>query len=164
MRVAPVTRRSGKRLTTLNVAVNHVGTEVAGFDPDLLNAGDVLAVERGTPNTRWTASVAQRVGRARLLGRLQYYGAWVDVFIAREVTAGTVPTTPHFDGNNYIVDLEVSFDLGAGITLAVGGQNVFDVYSETNPFTVARIGMPYSMHNPWGMNGAYYCGRITSGW
>ena len=150
--------------TTLNAAFNHVGTEVTGFDPDLLNTGDVLAVERATPNTRWIASVAQRVGRARLLGRLQYYGAWVDVFIARQITTGPVPTTPHFDGNNYIVDLEVSLDLGAGATLAVGGQNVFDVYSETNPFTAARIGMPYSMHTPWGMNGAYYYGRITYGW
>ena len=150
--------------TALNAAFNHIDTEVTVFDPDLLNAGDVLAVERGTPNTRWTASVTQRVGRARLLGRLHYYGAWVDVFIARVITAGPVPTTPHFDGNNYIVDLEVSLDLGAGITLAVGGQNVFDVYSDTNPFTAARIGMPYSPHTPWGMNGAYYYGRINYGW
>ena len=150
--------------TALNAAFNHVDTAVTAFAPDLLRAGDILAVERGTPNTRWTASVAQRVGRARLQGRLQYFGAWVDVFIAREITTGPEPTTPHFDGNNYIVDLEVSLDLGAGATLAVGGQNVFDVYSETNPFTAARIGMPYSMHTPWGMNGAYYYGRITYGW
>ena len=50
------------------------------------------------------------------------------------------------------------------MTLAFGGQNVFDVYSDTNPFTAARIGMPYSMHTPWGMNGAYYYGRINYGW
>ena len=58
----------------------------------------------------------------------------------------------------------MSLDLGAGITLAVGGQNVFDVYSETNPFPAARIGMPHSMHIPWGMNGAYYYRRVTYGW
>ena len=99
--------------TALNAAFSHVGTEVTAFDPDLLSAGDILAVERGTPRTRWTASVTQRFGRARLLGRLQYHGAWVDVFIAREIAAGPVPTTPHFDGNNHIVDLEVSLEVAA---------------------------------------------------
>ena len=152
------------RNTELGAAFNRVKTAVTAFDPELLNAGDILAVEGATPETRWTTSIAHQFGRARVLGRLQHYGAWVDVFIARVISAGPVPTSPHFDGDNYIVDLEVSLDLGAGMTLAVGGQNVFNIYSERNAFTTSRIGMPYSMHTPWGMNGAYYYGRINYGW
>ena len=41
---------------------------------DLLGPGDVLAIERGVPETRWNVAVNQRAGRVGLLGRLHYYG------------------------------------------------------------------------------------------
>ncbi len=49
-------------------------------------------------------------------------GAWVDHFDARFVPGADAPL---LDGR-YIVDLEASIPLTPDVTLAVGGQNVFD--------------------------------------
>ena len=57
----------------------------------------------------------------------------------------------------------MSFDLGRGTTLAAGGQNVFDTYSQVS--TLANwVGEQYSEYTPWGYSGAYYYVRIGYGW
>ena len=67
-----------------------------------------------------------------------------------------------FDGRP-IVDLEMSVPVGQGTTLAVGGQNVFDTYSQVSVIAHA-VGEQYSEYMPWGYSGAYYYVRIGYGW
>ena len=43
----------------------------------------MLAIERGVPRFRWNAAINQRVGRVGLLGRLSYYGPWIDYYYTR---------------------------------------------------------------------------------
>ncbi len=48
--------------TIFSAALNHTETKVTQ-DSDLLGPGDVLALERGVPETRWNVAVNQRLGR-----------------------------------------------------------------------------------------------------
>ena len=57
----------------------------------------------------------------------------------------------------------MSFDLGRGTTLAAGGQNVINTYSQVS--TLANwVGEQYSEYTPWGFSGAYYYVRVGYGW
>ena len=145
--------------TVFSFALNHTDTEVTE-DSDLLGPGDVLALERGVPETRWNVAVNQQVGRVGLLGRLHYYGSWVDHIDARSVRGANAPT---LDGR-FILDLEASVPLVRGATLAVGGQNVLDTFSDRMDLFADIYGLPYSQFTPWGLSGGYYYARLNYAW
>ena len=145
--------------TVFSFALNHTRTNVTQ-ETDLLGPGDVLALERGVPRTRWNAAVAQPLGRASLLGRLHYYGDWIDLFDARFVSGADAPVL----GGRYIVDLELGVPLGAGVTLSAGGQNLFNTFSDRNDVLAAALGVPYSQFTPWGFSGGYYYVRVGHRW
>ena len=63
-----------------------------------------------------------------------------------------------------IVDLEASIPLANEVTLAVGGQNIFDVFSDRMDLFAAEFGLPYSQFTPWGLSGGYYYARINYQW
>ena len=67
-------------------------------------------------------------------------------------------------GGRFILDLEASVPLTAAATLAVGGQNVFDTYSDRMDLFAARFGLPYSQFTPWGLSGGYYYARLNYAW
>ncbi len=69
---------------------------------------------------------------------------------------------PVLDGR-YIFDLEVSIPLVRDTTLSVGGQNVFDTFSDRMDLFAARFGLPYSQFTPWGLGGYYYA-RLHYRW
>ena len=68
--------------TVFSFAMNRTDTDVIEAS-DLLGSGDVRALERGVPETRWNVAVNRRLARVGLLGRLHYYGPWVDHLDAR---------------------------------------------------------------------------------
>ena len=145
--------------TVFSFALNHTDTDVTN-DSDLLGPGDVRAIERGVPETRWNVAVNQRAGRVGLLGRLHYYGSWVDHIDARSARGAAAPVL----GGRFILDLEASVPLTAAATLSIGGQNVLDTYSDRMDLFAARFGLPYSQFTPWGLSGGYYYARLGYRW
>ncbi len=145
--------------TVFSFAMNYTHTELTE-ESKLLTAGDVLGLERGVPRIRWNAAVNQKVGRVGLLGRLNYYGSWVDHFDARFVRGAD---SPLLEGR-YIVDLEASIRLGEGVTLAFGGQNVLNTFSQRLDLFADIFGLPYSQFTPWGLSGGYYYARLNYTW
>ena len=145
--------------TVFSYAMNYTHTELTE-ESDLLTAGDVLGLERGVPRIRWNAAVNQRVGRVGLLGRLNYFGSWVDHFDARFVRGAD---SPLLEGR-YIVDLEASISLTDNLSLAFGGQNVFNTFSQRMDLFAEIFGLPYSQFTPWGLSGGYYYARINYTW
>ena len=139
--------------------LNYTDTELTE-ESHLLTPGDVLGLERGVPRTRWNVAVHQQVRRVGLLGRLNYYGAWVDHFDARFVRGAGATL---LDGR-YIVDLEATIPLRRDVTLAVGGQNVFDTFSQRMDLFAEIFGLPYSQFTPWGLSGGYYYARLNFRW
>ena len=150
--------------TVISAIFNHTDTEVTNNARGLLDGRRLAEYAYALPRTRWNAGVTQRLGRASLMGRLSYYSGWYDYDSGR----GTVfdPSSGleqgFFDGRA-IVDLELSVPLGQGTTLAVGGQNVFDTYSQVSVIANA-VGEQYSEYMPWGYSGAYYYVRIGYDW
>ena len=145
--------------TVFSFALNRTDTQVTE-DSELLGPGDVLAIERGVPETRWNLAVNQRAGRVGLLGRLHYYGSWVDHLDARSVRGADAPRL----NGRFILDLEASFPLARDVTLAVGGQNVLNTFSDRMDLFAARFGLPYSQFTPWGLSGGYYYARLNYAW
>ena len=145
--------------TVFSFAMNYTLTELTE-ESELLTPGDVLGLERGVPRIRWNAAVNQRVGRVGLLGRLNYYGSWVDHFDARFVRGAA---SPLLEGR-YIVDLEATIRLGENVTLAFGGQNVFNTFSQRMDLFADIFGLPYSQFTPWGLSGGYYYARLNYSW
>ena len=145
--------------TSLSFALNYTHTQVTE-ESDLLTSGDTLGLERGVPRIRWNAAVNHRVGRVGLLGRLNYFGSWADHFDARFVRGAD---SPLLDGR-YIVDLEASIAVTDNVTLAFGGQNVLNTFSQRMDLFAEIFGLPYSQFTPWGLSGGYYYTRVNYRW
>ena len=145
--------------TILSLTMNYTDTAMTQ-ESSLLGPGDVLALERGVPRARWNAAVNQRVGAVGLLARLHYFGDWIDLFDARFVRGADAPML----SGKYIVDLEASIPIAAGVSLAVGGQNLLDTFSDRSDLLAGALGVPYSQFTPWGFSGGYYYARLRYGW
>ena len=145
--------------TLLSFTLNYTHTELTE-ESELLTPGDVLGLERGVPRIRWNVAVDQELGRVGMLARLNYYGSWADHFDARFVR-GT--DSPMLEGR-YIVDVEASARISSGLTLAFGGQNVFNTFSDRMDLFADIFGLPYSQFTPWGLSGGYYYARLNYSW
>ena len=95
-----------------------------------------------------------------MLGRLSHYGAWIDYYYTRL----WVDPEPPVQSSVYTVDLEASIPLAADVTLAIGGQNVFDVLSDAPRPLIDVLGSRYSPVTPWGLSGGYYYARVNYQW
>ena len=150
--------------TVVSAVFNHTDTRVTDNAKGLLDGRRLAEYAYSLPRTRGNVGVTQRLGRARLLGRLSYYGGWYDYDSGRgEIFLPSGGLAQGFFEGRPILDLEVSFDLGRGTTLAAGAQNVLDTYSQVSALA-NWVGEQYSEYTPWGFSGAYYYVRIGYGW
>ena len=145
--------------TEFSFTLNYTDTEVTK-DSDLLSAADVLSIERGVPRLRWNFAVGQQVGPVNLLGRLSYYGSWIDYYYTRL----WVDSAPPVQDTAYIVDFEASIPIAGDTTLSIGAQNMFDVLASAPAPLVDVLGSRYSPVTPWGLSGGYYYARLNYRW
>ena len=143
--------------SVLSLALNYTHTRLTE-QSSLLSPGDVLGLERGVPRIRWNAALNQKLTRrVNVLGRLNYFGSWVDHFDARFVRGAEAAI---LDGR-FIVDLEASVSLTERSSLAFGGQNVMNTFSQRMDLFAQIFGLPYSQFTPWGLSGGYYYARLN---
>ena len=143
---------------------NHTDTQVTDNGKGLLDGRRLAEYAHSLPRSRGNVGVTQRLGRARLLGRVSYYGGWYDYDSGHgEIFAPSGGLPQGFFDGRPIVDLELSLGLGRGTSLAVGAQNVFDTYSQVSAVAML-VGERYSEYTPWGYSGAYYYVRIGYDW
>ena len=64
--------------TVLSAVFNYTDTRVTDNAKGLLDGRRLAEYAHSLPRTRGNIGVTQRMGRARLLGRLSYYGGWYD--------------------------------------------------------------------------------------
>ncbi len=142
--------------TDWTFAFNFTETEVVGFNPATIGALRIRQIEETTPETRWTLTGNHSVGPFRFLGRVAFYDEWYDSF---EEDVFGASARDVFD-SEFLVDLELAYDLNENINLMIGGNNVFDEKGQqsTDP-TV--LGNTYSQYAPFGISGAYYYARFN---
>ena len=150
--------------TVFSAVFNYTDTEVTDNGRGLLNDRRLAEFAWALPRTRWNFGVTQRLGRASLLGRVNWFGGWYDYDsgFARVFDPTGGIENGFFEGRP-IVDLELTVDAGGGATVAVGAQNVLDTYPDESARAMS-VGEKYSEYTPWGFNGAYYYVRLGYGW
>lgn len=135
---------------------------------ELFGRQESLRLEQGQPRTKINASADFDRGwfgatlRATRYGRVLAAGA--DLFNDVELAPKT------------ITDLELRFQpLGERVNLAVGSNNIFDVYPTNSPrgrgvnpdtgqpanFSANNYFLPFSSFSPFGFNGRYLYGRVS---
>ena len=150
--------------TIISAAFNHTDTQVTDNAKGLLDGRRLAEYAYALPRTRGNVGVTQRLGPASLLGRVSYYSGWYDYDSGHgAVFTPSGGLAQGFFAGRPIVDLEVGLPLSQGTTLAIGGRNILDTYSQVSAIA-GSVGEQYSEYTPWGYSGAYYYVRIGYGW
>jgi iron complex outermembrane receptor protein len=127
--------------------------------PSLFNRINVLTLEEGTPREKYVFSTDWS---------LDPYGATLKLHSYADVLHPFSNTDPTFDvhtGDKVLVDLEGRFNFTPDLQLALGANNLLDVYPDP---TAARINsngaLAFSNYSPFGFNGRFLYARLTYGW
>jgi iron complex outermembrane receptor protein len=114
-----------------------------------------LRYERGTPLDKVVASATYDLGsRFSFLVRENWYGS--------VLSAGTAAATDQQLSAKFLTDAEVSWHIKKDFTIALGANNVFNVYPDKMNAANNTSGLgQYSSFSPFGFNGGFYYGRLN---
>lgn len=121
--------------------------------PTLFGRANVLGLERGQPKTKVSATVAWKGDQ---------WGSSLNVTRYGEVlAAGSTAATDFVMTPKVIVNLEGRYAISNAINLAVGADNLFDVYPDALPASLNSTGAaPYSNRSPFGRAGRFLYARM----
>ena len=143
---------------------NFTDTKVTTPESGTIDARRIQAIQFGLPRNRWNLAYNHTGDRVNFLARLSFYGSyWDDEDAANNEGSARAVVYP-FYGGHPLLDLEVGFPVGQGVTLSAGGQNVLNRYPDENPGAANTVGNRYGQFSPFGFNGAYYYARVNYGW
>lgn len=143
-----------------DINVNSVPTSTAVSlqpTPVLVSRQRIVSIQEGTPRTKLVGAIDWKLGGAGATVRASYYG---DVNQPGSTVAGDTHT-----GKKAVIDLEGRYQIVRNVGLAIGANNLFDVYPD--PLAIANnstgaVAFPY--YSPFGFNGRYLYGRISVTW
>ena len=160
----------GGGVIKFNVAYNDTETEVdvikvplaVNLEADgIFSSREARRLEIGSPETKLNLGATWLYQDLQLTLRLNRYGETVD-------PQSNIAEDEVIDAE-WITDIEVHYDFSEMISLAVGANNVFDVYPEATISFNERNGIelstfdrifPYSGFSPYGFSGRFVYGRV----
>lgn len=140
-------------------SIRHIDPAQAGaltslFDPPSINALTTVA-----PRSKVSLSAVDAIGRWTLSLRATRYGE------THLINSPSFVFPPFYDnktGPKVITDLEVALAATQATTIALGANNLFDIYpTKTIPASRDRNTMVYPYLSPFGFNGGYYYARLA---
>jgi iron complex outermembrane receptor protein len=138
----------------------------------------IAQIESTTPETRWNLTANHMMDSWRVMARVSFYDEWFDQFEC-DVFAETALNANGYENCNadtqasdsaytfdseFIVDLEVEYNINESSSILIGANNVFDNNGQKaadmhglgiNTATAA-VGNTYSTFAPMGFSGAFY--------
>lgn len=105
-----------------------------------------------TPKSKVVASGTWELGPVRALLRETRFGGYVE---SSNVAAGD-----RRFGAKWVTDLELAAALSSKVELAVGANNLFDVYPDRNGAIAADGSGAYGSFAPFGLSGGFYYARV----
>ena len=146
--------------------------------PNLILFGRVegLRFTEGQPRDKVVLSLDGDVGKFGITARTTRYGKVTSPGSAAPISDPTSLSAygpdDIFLGAKWITDLELRFKPAKNVNLAVGADNMFDIYPDRSPFgpRPASVGgvypanqqyIPYSIFSPFGFNGRYLYARAS---
>lgn len=122
--------------------------------PPLFARVNVLSLEKGQPKNKFNAAVNWKLGALGATLRATRYGEVLSPN-ASPALDFTIPAKT-------VVDMEVRYALSSQLNLALGAENVFDVYPKALPFTLNTTGnTPYANYAPFGRGGRFVYARAS---
>ena len=125
----------------------------------------IISFEQGTPRTKVVGTVDWSLGDLGITGRGSYYGD-----VTQPGSTGFAEEDIH-TGRHTVFDLEVRYQVIKNLNVALGANNLFDVYpdyvrvlsSRNQPLnSTGLVGFPY--YSPFGFNGRYLYARVGVTW
>ena len=125
----------------------------------------IISFEQGTPRTKVVGTVDWSLGDLGVTGRGSYYGD-----VTQPGSTGFAEEDIH-TGRHTVFDLEVRYQVIKNLNVALGANNLFDVYpdyvrvlsSRNQPLnSTGLVGFPY--YSPFGFNGRYLYARVGVTW
>jgi iron complex outermembrane receptor protein len=138
------------------VKVTRVPTSTSTLNPapTLFARNRLLTLTEGTPGEKVSGTVDWSLRDFGATARVTYYG--------NVVQPGTTPPSDIPTGKHAITDLELRYGAKRGLQLALGAQNLFDVYPDRVPGNLngpsGLLGFPF--YSPFGFNGRYLYARV----
>jgi iron complex outermembrane receptor protein len=107
-----------------------------------------------TPRDKVVLNLDWSVWRVHSNLRYTRYGTYTE--------SGTTADGDRTFSAKWITDLDVGYDLTDHVTLAVGANNLFDIYPDRNGIVSATDGSgAYGMFAPFGFSGGFYYARLA---
>ena len=176
--IVSTTTESSFGSTQWNLAYNSTKTDVTDYNAATIDPQRIKQIEDTTPETRWNLSANHMMDSWRFLARVSFYDEWFDQFEC-DVFADTATNAAGFKNCNadiqaddsvytfdseFVVDLEVEYDINESSSILIGANNVLDnngqTTSEMHGFGIntatAAVGNTYSTFSPMGFSGAFY--------
>jgi iron complex outermembrane receptor protein len=134
--------------TAWNLAYNNTTTEVTSRGQYIDDSRE-REIEEMSPDTRYNVSANHMMDDWRFLARASYFGDWYDSNQAL-VYSG-----------EYVVDLELAYNINDSSTVMIGGNNVFDEAGDKLHDGAAGVGNIYSEFAPMGFSGAFWYAKYS---
>jgi iron complex outermembrane receptor protein len=133
--------------------------------PPLFDRLNVLTLEKGNPEDKYSANVNWNLGGWGATLRAVRYGKVFSPDSSTGATyagiAGGYQPKDQWLGAQTLIDLEGRFAFTENIKLAIGAENVFDEYPDPAPVALNGTGnAPYSNYAPYGRAGRFVYGRL----
>jgi iron complex outermembrane receptor protein len=150
--------------------VDSTPASLRAFQENLFGRVERTRIERGNPRDNFLGSGNYSVGGFALTARTKRYG---EVSVAGATPTNATGTLDQTYGAKWITDASVSLTLRRRYSLAVGADNLFDVYPDRNvnpgdPQTsnggISNFGIfPYNAISPFGFNGRFIYTKLSFG-
>ncbi len=142
-----------------DIKVNRIPTSTATLNPapSLFGRNRILTIEDGTPATKIVGSIDWRLEGFGATLRAIHYG--------NVLQPGTVAANDIDNGRHTLIDLEARYRFNDQVALAIGADNLFDVYPATSPAALNNNGVTaFPYYSPFGFNGRQIYGRLNLNW
>lgn len=148
----------------LSAAYSYNKTRILDVAPNPANLANTILFGRqaridltsATPRDKLVLSSDWTLGPVRTLLRVTRFGKYTE--------AGTSQTSTADDRTfsaKWVTDLDISAQLSKAVNLAVGANNLFDVYPDPIGVTQAATGLGrYGSFAPFGLSGGFYYARV----
>ena len=130
--------------------------QLLGLDEVLFGRVEKTRIERGQPRRTMHFNGDYSIGNWNLTAHEAYFG---------DVTAGTGTGAAYVEQTykgKWITDASLGYDFARGLTLSVGGNNLFNVYPDGVIPQFSNSGvLHYPLVSPWGFNGGSYYTKLS---
>ncbi|WP_346837232.1 TonB-dependent receptor [Microbulbifer sp. SAOS-129_SWC] len=150
-------------MLTVDLRHNYNQQEVTRVAPNTINATRVFDFENQVPNQRSTLTFDYDTG-AMLAGYVRFnrYGDWESTGGQLEPDGNDTSGASSYSGK-ILTDLEARMTFAENYTVALGGENIFDVEAdEEGNGTLQFLGVRQALTSPFGFNGGFWYLRASA--